>query len=555
MVARYISVTSLADLLDQRAELHPARDAIAFPGERYTYRQLADRVQATAKGLLALGVDKGDRVGYFLHESIDAITALMAAAKIGAVAVPVNSRFKSVELRQVIVHCGMKVILTSRPEGGTDFAGLLLETFPGIGAGEPGRELLVADAPELRWVVVLADDAPAGTMDQVTFLGRGESVGDAAVAHRQQAVRVRDTAVIMYTSGTTAMPKGAMISHEAFSRFADATVNVRGALEEGDVVWTALPLFHIGGVAFAVATLFASGTYVHTGHYDPGVALRQLREEPCTVALPGFETIWLPVINHADREPGDLDALRVLLCVGVEERMRQMQEATPDATIIGCFGQTEATAFLSLSDLADPVDLRVSSGGFPMPGMEVEVHDPETGKRLDEPATGELWYRGPMAFDGYYRDPETTAAVFDDRGFFRTGDVAHVDAEGRVTFVSRVKDMLKVGGENVAAAEVEGYLVTHPDVAMAQVVAAPDARYVEVPAAYIMLNQGASVTEDEIIDFCRGRIATFRVPRYVRFVDEWPMSGTKVKKYVLREQIAAELEAAGITEAPRITSG
>jgi fatty-acyl-CoA synthase len=231
-----------------------------------------------------------------------------------------------------------------------------------------------------------------------------------------------------------------------------------------------------------------------------------------------------------------------------------MQAETPNATIVSCFGQTEACAFLSLSELDDSEDLRVSTGGMPMPGMECEVHDPSTHDLLPPGSVGELWYRGPMAFDGYFRDPETTARVFDDRGFFRTGDVAHMDPDGRVTFVSRVKDMLKVGGENVAAAEVEGYLLTHPAVNIVQIVAAPDARYVEVPAAYIELKAGEAATEEEIIDFCRGKIATFRVPRYVRFVDEWPMSGTKIKKYVLREQIGKELADAGITEAPPITS-
>lgn len=550
---RWISVTTLGDLIDQRAQERPDHEAVVFPDARFTYADVAGLADTVARGLLALGVGPGDRVGYFLHESIDTMAVLFGAAKIGAITVPVNARFKSVELSQVVVHCGMKVVLTARPAGGTDFVGLLNETFPDLAAAAPG-DLALADAPELRAVVVLDDEAAPGMLSRSDFERAADTVDADRVRHRQEAVRVRDTAVIMYTSGTTAMPKGAMLSHEAFLRFATGTVHDRRLIDGSDRVWTALPLFHIGGVAFAIGTLYAGATFVHVGYFDPVVALGQLRDEPCTVALPGFETIWLPIITNAGRSDGDLDALRVLMCAGIEERLRQIQAATPDATLVSCFGQTEACAFLSLSEMDDPLDLRVSTGGFPMPGMECEVRDPETTELLGPDSIGELWYRGPMAFDGYYRDPDGTAAAFDERGFFRTGDIAHRDAEGRITFVSRVKDMLKVGGENVAAAEVEGYLITHPAVLMAQVVSAPDAKYVEVPAAYIQLAPGETATEQEIIDYCRGRIATFRVPRYVRFVTEWPMSGTKVKKYVLREQIAEELAAAGITEAPAISS-
>ena len=260
----------------------------------------------------------------------------------------------------------------------------------------------------------------------------------------------------------------------------------------------------------------------------------------------------MPVLDAAG--DGDLDTLEVLLLVGVEQRLRQAAAATPHATLIGCFGQTEACAFLSLGDLDDPLERRILTDGLPMPGMECEVHDPDTGELLEAPAEGELWYRGPQAFDGYFRDPELTAEVFDERGFFRTGDVVRMFEDGSILFVSRVKDMLKVGGENASAAEIEGYLLTHPAVAMAQVVAAPDARYVEVPAAFLMLKPDAEATEAEIIDYCRGQIATYRVPRYVRFVTEYPMSGTKVKKYMLREMIAKELADKGITEAPKVTS-
>ncbi len=550
----WIDVTTLGDLLDKRASEHPDSEAVVFPDARYTYADVAARAQEIAKGLLALGVGPGDRVGYFLHECIDTICVLMGAAKIGAITAPINARFKPVELRQIVTHAGMKVVITARPEGGTDFVGLINETFPEVARGAAGA-LELEDAPELDALVVLGNDGAPGFLDETAFLAGGAAISDDDVLHRQQAVRVRDTAIIMYTSGTTAMPKGAMLSHEAFLRFASSTCDDRMPIGRDDKVWTALPLFHIGGVAFSIAAIYAAATFVHTGFFNPAVALAQLRDEPCTVALPGFETIWLPIIGHPDRQPGDFDNLRTLLCAGVEERLRQIQSETPDAVLVSCFGQTEACAFLSLSELDDSLERRTTTGGMPMPGMECEVHDPDTHELLAPPAVGELWYRGPNAFDGYFRDPETTADVFDERGFFRTGDVASMDAEGRVTFVSRVKDMLKVGGENVAAAEVEGYLLTHPAVQIAQVVSAPDEKYVEVPAPYIQLKPDATATEQEIIDYCRGQIATFRVPRYIRFVTEWPMSGTKVRKIELREEIAKDLADQGITQAPQITSG
>jgi fatty-acyl-CoA synthase len=189
-----------------------------------------------------------------------------------------------------------------------------------------------------------------------------------------------------------------------------------------------------------------------------------------------------------------------------------------------------------------------------MPGMRCRVVDPETGVERPPGVDGELWFRGPNAFDGYFRDPGGTAAAFDADGWFHSGDVVVADAEGRLAFRSRLKDMLKVGGENVAAAEVEGHLLRHPAVGIVAVVAAPDAHYVEVPAAFVQLADGATATEEELIAFCLDAIATFRVPRYVRFVDEWPMSGTKIKKFVLRERIADELKRRGITEAPRLRS-
>ena len=538
--------------MDKQAEKYGDKDAIVFPEGRYSYQDISAYAQNISKALLALGVEPGDRVGYFLQECIDTVGIIIGAAKIGAITAPINSRFKTTELQQVIVHAGMKVIFTSSPAVATDFNGLINETFPQI-AESPSQRLDFPEAPELEALITLDDIERPGTFNLSDVNELALTISDEVVAARQVGVRVRDTAIIMYTSGTTAMPKGAMLSHESFSRYA-ASIKKRMRLDEDDIFWAALPMFHIGGVAFVIASLFVGSTFIHTGNYNPDVALQQIRDERPTVALPAFETIWVPIVNHPTREEDDFDSIRLVMVVGVPERLRQFQEQTPHAPILNCFGQTEVCAFLSLCELDDEPELRFTKGGFPLPGMIAEVHDPESGEMLPNGSIGELWYRGPNMFDGYFRDPELTEEVFDERGFFRTGDICELDEDGRVTFVSRLKDMLKVGGENVSAAEVEGYLITHPSIALAQVVAAPDERYVEVPAAYIQLKPDAQATEEEIIDFCRGKIATYRVPRYVRFVEDWPMSGTKIKKVILREMIAEELKSKGITQADKITS-
>ena len=548
----WINATTLGDLIDMRAELHPDKEAIVFRDERHTYSDIATQAEHISKSLLALGVESGDRVGYFLGECVETVSIMLGAAKIGAIAAPINSRFKPRELRQVIVHAGMKVVFTTASDAGTDFNELIQRTFPQI-AESGSASLDFEEAPELQAIVVLDEIERPGTINLNDLAELAGGVSDQEIHLRQSGVRVRETAIIMYTSGTTAMPKGAMLSHEAFSRYG-ISIQERMLLNEDDKIWSALPMFHIGGVAFMLASIFVGGTYFHTGHFDPGVALAQIRDENCTVALPAFETIWLPIITHHDRSDSDFDSLRTLMCVGVPERLREFQKATPHAPLLNAVGQTEACAFLGLSELDDEPELRFTKGGFPMPGLEIEVHDQETGKLLPHGSIGELWYRGPAMFDGYFRDKELNETVFDERGFFRTGDICEIDLEGRVTFISRLKDMLKVGGENVAAAEVEGYLLTHPAVALAQVVAAPDERYVEVPAAYIQLNPDADATEKEIIDFCRDEIATYRIPRYVRFVTEWPMSGTKIQKFALRDMIADELKSKGIKSAGKISS-
>lgn len=547
--AGWIDVTTLSDCVDRAAERWQ-HDAIVFPHERATFPEFSQRIDHFARGLLALDVGYRDKVGILLPQGIDYYALLVGAAKIGAVPVPINARYKSVELRHVITNSDMRVLFTSDATSEfVDFPALVAEALPSLREAM-SSPLSLTEAPRLRHVVQYG--SPGGyAVGAEAFAALANGVGADAVQARRYMVRVRDTAVLMYTSGTTANPKGAMLSHEALVREGVTVARTRFDLTPDERVWTPLPLYHIGGVAFAFACWAAGATYCHSGAFDPGMSLRQLADERCTIAIPAFETIWLAVLNHPDFESADLSALRIIFNVGVPERLRSMQERLPGATQVSGFGSTEACSFLSLGTPDEPLDARVSTTGRPLPGVQVRVVDPETRADLPRGSLGEIAYRGWSTFDGYYNAPERNAEVFDADGWFYSGDLGVLDVEGRLRFVGRLKDMLKVGGENVAAAEVEGYLLTHPAVLLAQVVAAPDARYVEVPAAFIQLQPGATATEQELIDFCLGKIATFKVPRYVRFVDDWPMSGTKIRKYVLRERIAAELAERGITEAPR----
>jgi fatty-acyl-CoA synthase len=410
------------------------------------------------------------------------------------------------------------------------------------------QALEVQAAPLLRSVVVFGD---GGRFTSADTLQRAAAAIPLERVHEcEERVSADDLALIMYTSGTSSMPKGCMITHDAFTRQGRAMGQSRYFLTAEDCFWCPLPLFHNGGLATLMACLSTGASYVHAGRFDPEVSLRQLEEHRCTHAIPTFDTIWLRVLDLPRFAEADLSALRLTLNAGTPERLRQLQERLPHAVQLANYGLTEATGHLSVTLPTDPLELRLNTGGHPLPGMEVRTIDPVTGDDCAPGRVGEILFRGPMRFLGYYKDPELTAAVIDGEGWCHSGDLGTLDADGRVTYTGRLKDMLKVGGENVAAAEVEAFLLTHPAVNNAAVVAAPDARYVEVPAAFVERVGGAECTEAEIIDFCLGRIATFKVPRYVRFVSEWPMSGTKIQKFVLREQIERELRDRGVTEAP-----
>ncbi|HEX5191981.1 MAG TPA: AMP-binding protein [Solirubrobacteraceae bacterium] len=517
---------SVCALLDARAASAPDAPAISFRSGEFTYDEVQRASVIAARRLLGAGVRPGDRVGILLRDACEPYVATgLGAVRIGAIVVPINARNKVRELEYVIGHSGLRLLLTES------------EFLPMLDEAEIDREVRIVDVAGDR-----------------NYVAGGDGVDEARVAELEAAVSPDSPSLLLYTSGTTANPKGCLHTHATMLASGSNTAG-RLELTPADRYWTALAMFHVGGWQVLMANITAGSCFSHAGIFDATAALDQLERERVTVAMPAFELIWMGVLNHERFPTADLSALRTVMNVGVPERMARMQAMVPQAVQVSMIGMTECLGSICIGSRHDSEHSRMHTSGRPLPGMEVRIVDPATGEDLPRNTPGELLFRGVSKFVEYYRDPETTAAVVDEEGWVRTGDLAIQDEEDCVSFVSRLKDMLKVGGENASAAEIEGYLITHPAVAMAAVVAAPDERYGEVPAAFVQLRPDAEATEQELIDYCVGKIATFKVPRYVRFVDNYPTAASaKIQKYVLREQIAAELRERGISQAPKIVT-
>jgi fatty-acyl-CoA synthase len=542
-------VSTIGDLVDRQAEIGD-NVALVIGPDRLTYPELSYQSDRFAASLIALGVERGDKVGILMHNCLTYVLALLGTAKIGAIAVPINGRFKTEEAGYIISHADVKVLLTGSDPRGTDYPALVSAVF--ADGGDPARRRAEI-APDLTHIVSFTSQPP-GFMSAAEFYAAGESVPTEEVKIRQSRVRVRDIALLMYTSGTTARPKGCLLTHEALTRQGEKVAVTRFELTRSDAIWDPLPLFHCGGIVPMLGAFSQGAKYCHPGHFDATEALRTISAERCTVLYPAFEAIWQPIINHPDFEKTDLSFVRIIQNIATPERLAQYEQRMPWAAQVSSYGSTESATNLTMSRRDDPLEVRLNTVGRVVDGMEIKIVDPETGERVPDGTMGELCFRGYSMFEGYYKDPEQTAKSIDDEGFFHTGDRAMIRPDGNLVYGGRLKDMLKVGGENVAAIEIEDYLARHPGVRVVQVVGVPDARLNEVPAAFIERAPGVEVTEQEIIDFCVGKIASYKVPRYVRFVTEWPMSGTKVKKFELRNSLIAELEAAGITEAPPVRS-
>jgi acyl-CoA synthetase (AMP-forming)/AMP-acid ligase II len=540
-------VGSLGGLLRSVANGPSAdEDALVLPGFRLSYRELEGRARRWAKAFVAAGVAPGEHVGLLFNTGADFVEAMFGAAMAGAAVVPLNARYQPRELAYVAENADLVLLaVDGAPNPMVDLLDRVRQALPALAALAGGEtQRACPEAPRLRAVVATGAERPvAGVTWAEAFLAGGEQVSDQALDARIAAVTGDDIAVILYTSGTTAHPKGCLLAHGAVIHNAAALARRYGFVA-GDRFWSPLPIFHIAGILPLVAALGAGGAYLTMPHFDAGVALEMLERERATHAYPCFVTILLDLINHPRFRQTDLSRVRLMnsnLAVQPPAIAETLARALPQATQVGTYGLTEGVGTICTSRIDDPYELRAGRLGSPLDGWEVRIAGPGSGRLCQAGEQGEIQARGPSLMRGYYRDPAKTAEALGADGWLRTGDIGSLDAFGHIMFHGRLKDMLKVGGENVAALEIEAVLDTHPAVQLSQVVGVPHPRLAEVPAAFVQLKPGAAASESELIAFCQGKIAGFKVPRHVRFVSEWPMSTTKIQKFALRERLVEEL--------------
>ena len=538
-----LQATTLGDLLLMAADTQPDRMAVILPDQRCSYEEIREAAFRKALSLQALGVGPGDHVGLLLPTGMDFVETMFATALLGAVTVPVNARYMPPELAYLVENADLKVLLTTdKIAEAVNFVDRLNLAFPGLEQAD-ARKLELEGAPLLRSIVLYGKSEAPGMLTEDQFNTLGEQ-GDMRRLHLSRLqVRLGSTALILYTSGTTANPKGCMISHEAIVRNSAALAD-RYELTGEDSFWSPLPMFHIAAILPLTAIFAKGGTYVTTGYFQAGEALKMMEQDQVTATYPCFWTIMSDLVDHPDFEKTDLSRVKLMnanFAVQPPEIGEKMKKALPNAIFVGTFGMTETAGTVTTSRFDATEEQRFKRLGTPLSGMEVKAINPETGKEAAPGEKGEAWIRGYSTFTEYYKSPEKTAEALDDEGWFHSGDLISIDPDGQLMFHGRLRDMLKVGGENVAAVEIETWLQSHEAVKLAQVVGIPHPRLIEVPAAFIELEPGKTADEEELIAFCKGKIAGFKIPRHVRFVEEWPISSTKIQKFRLQDQLIGEL--------------
>jgi fatty-acyl-CoA synthase len=522
------------------------REALVARGQglRYTWAQLLAEVDRCARGLMSLGIQTGDRVGIWAPNRSEWAITQFATAKIGAVLVNINPAYRLHELEYALNQSGCVMLVSAPAFRTTDYTAMLVDLCPELRHAEPGK-LSAHRIPALRHIVRLGDEAAPGMWTWADVLSKADETPAGQLAERQAGQEFDDPINIQYTSGTTGNPKGATLSHHNILNNGYFVARLQG-FSEHDRLCIPVPLYHCFGMVMGNLGCMTHGaTMVYPAEaFEPTAVLQTIQEERCT-ALYGVPTMFIAELADPDFAKYDLSSLRTGVMAGSPcpvEVMRQVIDKMHMSEVQICYGMTETSPVSFQTRADDTLERRVATVGSVHPHVEVKIIDPATGKVVPCGEPGELLTRGYSVMIGYWNNDEATASAIDRAGWMRTGDLATIDEQGYAKIVGRLKDMVIRGGENVYPREVEEYLYGHPKISDVQVVGVPDAKYGEELMAWVILKEGQSATPEEMTEYCRGQIATFKIPRYWRFVDQFPMTVTgKVQKYIMRQAAIKEL--------------
>lgn len=535
----HLTEDTLGGLLEKWATQMPDHEIMVYPDRelRFTYAQFNERVNDLAKGLLSIGVSKGDKVGIWANNVPDWLTFMFATAKIGAILVTINTNYKLSELEFLMKNADLHTICIIDGYRDSDYVNMIFELVPELKTSARGH-LRSENFPVLRNVVFIGPQKHRGMYNTPELLLLGANTADDELNRVKATITCHDVVNMQYTSGTTGFPKGVMLSHHNIVNCGQTTGDSMN-YTPNDRLLVCVPLFHCFGCVLAVCSVITHGsTMIFIEDFDPLLVLASVQKEQCT-ALYGVPTMFIAELNHPMFNLFDLSSLRTGIMAGALcpiDTMKQVMERMNMKEIIIVYGLTESSPGMTCTRTTDPAEVRATTVGTNYPGVEVKIFDPETGEECPAGVQGEICCRGYNVMQGYYNNPEATAAAIDRDGWLHSGDLAMQTPEGFYRITGRIKDMIIRGGENIYPREIENFLYQMPQIEMVEVAGIADKKYGEIVGAFVKLKKGESLTEEEVQEFCRGKISRHKIPKHVIFIDDFPKTASgKIQKYKLRQ--------------------
>lgn len=530
---------TVGEIVKEAARKFPDTEAYVYPehGIRKTYKEFDKETDELAKAFIGMGIQKGEHVAIWSDNKREWLLSQFATGKMGAVLVTVNTNYQEKELEYLLQQSDATTLILCESFKGTSYLDIVRAICPEIIHSEKGN-ILSEKFPHFKRVIVMTDNEYKGMYSWAELLSHADKVSDDTLENALKSLHNEEVINIQYTSGTTGFPKGVMLSHKNVVNNGQL-VGDYIYLTEKDRLCIPVPFFHcFGCVMGTIASVTHGTTMVIFEQFNPGKVLQIVQDEKCT-ALHGVPTMFIAELNHPDFKQFKLSTLRTGIMAGSICPIEVMKKVITDmgaSEITIAYGQTESSPVITQTKTDDLIEKRVSSVGKPHPAVEVKIIDPLTGEDTPTGVPGELCTRGYLVMKGYYKNEQATKTVIDPNGWLHTGDIAVVDEEGYIDITGRIKDMVIRGGENIYPKEVEEFLYQHPKVQDVQVVGVPDPKYGEELMAWVILKSGEQITSDELKEYCKGKISYHKIPKYIEFIESYPMTASgKIQKFLLRE--------------------